>query len=213
MELAAKWQNTADSYGVSGKVLVTMQDAIEDLGDHHAPTAEHSMRVGIMSGKIAEHLGVDPKPSFYGGTLHDYGKLNVASELLSKTTTWTEADARALRNHPMDGYEKIMEAGLFVTAGIVVRHHTFQPNAYPEHPPELPAELPAYLGSFVIQNARLVALADYYDAAHRNDTGANLNGEEIRAKVLAHNPDQVSLIDELYEARVFDSAEPASQAN
>lgn len=202
----SKWEQTADRALTPEHLRAKMRRVIYELAAHHRPTAEHSVRVGILGAQICEYVGEDPWGSLSGGTLHDWGKVKVPRELLNKTTTWTEADARALRAHPLDGYHKVSEMGMPVTACIVVRHHTFQPNGYPENPPELPPGLQEHLGDFVLRHSRHVALADFYDAAHRNDSGVQLNGEEIREKVRARNPDDVTLVDGLYEANIFSVA-------
>jgi streptomycin 6-kinase len=54
--------------------------------------------------------------------------------------------------------------------------------------------------------ARILALADVYDAMHRiNDAtgGQALSGEEIRRRMLDSNPDQRHLVGELYAADIL----------
>lgn len=193
------WQSVVEELEVSGHIRQKIQRPLAKLDVHHAPTAAHCRRVGVLAARIGQQIGLPPKPLFYGGSLHDRGKLLVARELLDKKKIWTPEDARALRNHPIDGYNMTMADGMVVTAGLVVRHHTFQPHKYPAVVPEAPPYLPE---SFM-RMARMVALADYYDAAHRNDSAGNLSGPEIQQKILAHNQDEAAVVMELYEAGIF----------
>jgi HD-GYP domain-containing protein (c-di-GMP phosphodiesterase class II) len=199
--LERRWQEMAEELRVPARTMKILGGTLARLEAHHLPTSEHCKRVGILAVRIGLHAGIPPKPLFYSGSLHDFGKLNVSPELLSKTTEWTEEDALALRDHPEAGYEALLEVGMPVTAGLVVRHHSFQPKNYPE---VLPAK-PTYMADSFDYCARVLALADYYDAAHRPNLDVESTDEEIRIKMLTHNPDAVDLVSELYESGVFGS--------
>ncbi|MDP2598964.1 MAG: hypothetical protein Q8P49_03985 [Candidatus Liptonbacteria bacterium] len=81
------------------------------------------------------------------------------------------------------------------TAHIIVRHHRFGPDPYPELPP-----LPDYLVAkeeLINTYARLLALADYYDAiTHRDNDkfGGGLSSWQKRDRCLRDNSDQAALI-------------------
>jgi HD-GYP domain-containing protein (c-di-GMP phosphodiesterase class II) len=199
--LEAKWHDLADNLGVSPDVQAKLDGTMLQLSQHHLPTAEHCMRVGMSAVRIGTFRGLPLKPLFYGGSLHDRGKLMVDTERLSKTTDWTLEDAQALRIHPIAGYEMILEEGMVVTAGLVLRHHTFQPNGYPD---ELPTA-PPYMTEDFNACARTIALADYYDAAHRSNSEGKTSGLDIKAKVQNHNPDLTELIEDLYTVGIFDT--------
>lgn len=206
------WLATADHLGVSEEPLGVMERFLAQMQAHHAGTYEHSMRVGMLAPKIGtlvpELEDFPPKALFYDGTLHDWGKLKTPRELLEKTTEWTEADAQALRAHPMDSYEALVNEGMALTAGAVILHHTFQPNPYPK-PDEIPKadprlpELPEQLERLKPVLGRVIALADFYDASHRKNLAGGLSDEEIRVKVYKANTDLSELIDSLYSNGVF----------
>ncbi|MDB5185150.1 MAG: phosphohydrolase [Candidatus Saccharibacteria bacterium] len=176
-----------------------VQGSMSQLEAYHRPTAEHCKRVGILAVRIGQYAELPLKPLFYGASLHDRGKLKVTRALLDKTGEWTAEDAQALRDHPSDGYEETLNEGMVVTAGLIVRHHSFQPNAYPEQLPDAP---PYMAGSFE-QCARMIALADYYDAAHRPNSAGLSTEEEIKAKLLAHQADMNELVNALYEEGIL----------
>lgn len=198
----AEWQSTIAELDVPLSVRSGLEGTLASLAAHHLPTAEHCMRVGISAVRIGRHADLPLRPLFYGGSLHDRGKLEVPEHYLSKTSEWTAEDAAALRNHPLVGYEKTIDEKMVVTAGLIVRHHAFQPHRYPEEVP--PA--PPYMSDNFESCARVIALADYYDAAHRPNSAGSAAGEEIKVRMLAHNPDVEGLIHELYEAGIFDTS-------
>ncbi len=205
--LHSAWLSEAGQLAIPETYLNNMENFLQEMQYHHAPTCMHSMRVGMLAPKIGalvpELEGFSPKALFYAGTMHDRGKLKTPRELLDKTAEWTEADAEALKAHPVDSYEALVEEGMALTAGAVILHHTFQPNPYPEELPDSDPHLPEHLVGLQKVLGRVIALADFYDASHRKNSAGNLSPEEIRAKVYQANPDLTELIDTLYAQSVF----------
>jgi len=104
----------------------------------------------------------------------------------------------------MNGYRMIKDRFDF-TAEIVLLHHYFQALGYPT---KLPPFLHKYSeGAKVMIKlcGYLLALADVYDALHRDNgrTGSPLSGEAIKIKMFEHFADQHKLIEDLYDAGVF----------
>lgn len=170
---------------------------------------EHSIRVALLARHIAQFMNINEKPAFTAGLMHDIGKCQVYLETLGKTEGWTEADTEAIKAHVMDSY-RFLRGCLDFTAEIVVLHHRFQKGSYPT---ELPPHLHEYSeGTMVMITlyARILALADTYDALHRvNDkfsTRTALTGEEIKEKMIQFNPDQHHLISRLYDIGIFTTA-------
>ncbi len=201
------WLAEAESLAVPQLYLDNMETFLGDMQIHHVGTYEHSMRVGMLApkiGKFVEELEVfSPRGLFYAGTMHDIGKLKTPSALLSKTSGWTEEDAKILRPHPFDSYEALLQQGMVVTAGAVILHHTFQPNGYPSEIPAPDAQLPERIIELIPVLGRVLALSDFYDASHRKNSAGSLSDEEIRSKVSEANPDLNDLIDTLYVKGVF----------
>lgn len=196
-DIQGEWETMASGLALPRQTRLIAEAALNDLGNYHLPTADHCRRVGMYAVKIGIHENLPLEPLFVAGSLHDWGKRDVPRQLLAKTSLWTPENARDMRPHPVNGYNRAIAAGLTDEAKLIVRHHTFQPNGYPEGLPDLPPDLH--------HSARMVALADYYDASHRSDSDGNLTREEIRAKVLANNFDVAELVHELYETGVFGS--------
>jgi HD-GYP domain-containing protein (c-di-GMP phosphodiesterase class II) len=169
-------------------------------------TYSHCLRVGLLSADIAAFMHLNERPLLYAGLLHDLGKLDVSDELLKKTEEWTEEDAQAMESHVLNGYDAIKDDFAF-TADIIVRHHQFQDNKYPE---ELPSHNNPYSlqsQELIMEYARILALADHYDALHRENSRFGkkrfLSGAEIKQEMLRSNPDRGSVIEDLYKVGIF----------
>lgn len=166
-------------------------------------TYGHSVRVGLLTCRIGEYMGLDAKALLYAGLLHDAGKALVRTETLTKTHEWTADDAKEMSSHVTDSFRLL--AGVFdFSAEIAVWHHKFQANGYPK---KMPQPLHEYSQGTKVQIAfygRLLAMADVYDAMHRiNSRSGDITGEGIKEKMFKFNPDQHVLLNNLYEAGIF----------
>lgn len=203
LSLPIEWLDMAARLDLPVDARTKVGEGLGDLRAHHVPTYEHCMRVGIMAVRIGEVEGLPLKPLFYAGSSHDRGKILVPAYLLGKTSRWTVQDTEALKDHPVDGYEMVLEEGMAVTAGIIVLHHRFQDNPYPVVLPEGGPKLPEHLRAGIKKLGRIVALADFNDAAHRSDRIAGLTGGQIKDKIITHNQDVAGLVEKLYDLGIF----------
>ena len=179
---------------------------LEVLKIKDAQSYNHSVRVGLLTLKIAEFMHLSRRALLYAGLLHDIGKTQTRPELLRKTGEWTKSDAEELNSHVMDGY-RIIRGHFDFSAEIILWHHRFQPRMYPE-------KLPKFLHSYsqgtrimIPLFGRMLSLADVFDALHRlnskSDKIQQITGELIKEKMLTFNKDQETLINELYETGIF----------
>ena len=141
------------------------------LKNRDLKTYEHSVRVGVLASKIAIYAakpGISAKMLLWAGLLHDIGKALVSPTVLTKTSNFTEEDFAAMEPHVQYGWDMLNEVHDW-TAHIIVRHHQFGTNPYPKELPPLPGYLEAKV-EMITDAARLLAMADYYDALmHRNN--------------------------------------------
>jgi putative nucleotidyltransferase with HDIG domain len=172
----------------------------------HKETLYHSIRVGLAAKGIAKHMKLDEKALLYAGLLHDVGKSMVPLSTLSKTEGWTDKDTEAMDEHVAKSYELLRDTFDF-SAEIVAQHHLFQAHAYPAKPLQPLHEHTVEIQKAIESDGRILALADVYDALHRvNEKFGGLktfSGEQVKEQMLRMNPDQVELIEELYDAGVF----------
>lgn len=161
----------------------------------------HSIRVAILACDIAGEMGLSCKAMFFAGLCHDVGKALVPASTLNKTEGWTAADSETMKTHVNDGHRLLRDRFDF-TADIMHWHHRFQKNCYPL---ERPAPLHSYgngTEAVMVFYGRLLALADVFDALHRQNP-KKLTGAEIKEAMFKHAPDLKDLVERLYEKGVF----------
>lgn len=208
-QLDNQLEEAFEKYSVKPEDKSALLDFLSLLMSKHSVTrlhGEHSKRVGLKAAEIAEFQNLDKRALLYAGLTHDLGKCQVSLETLGKTSGWTDEDALAIQSHVMDGYRILMGRFDF-TADTMVLHHTFQINGYP-------GELPPYLHPYseetqflIVEHGRILALADVYDALHReNDKFGEkrrLSDAEIREQMFTLNPDREKLVEDLYKVGIL----------
>ncbi|MDO8583561.1 MAG: HD domain-containing protein [bacterium] len=169
-------------------------------------TYEHSIRVGLLTWQIPRYMHLAVHPGFYSGTLHDVGKAMTDLKTLRNTGAWSAKDYKEIRHHVLDGF-KLLRGKFDFTADIIVCHHLFQSNGYPKRPPPFLHDYSFGTQVSILFHARLLALADCYDALHRVnakwDEKDELTGKGIKEKMISLNEDQAQLVKNLYTGRVF----------
>jgi putative nucleotidyltransferase with HDIG domain len=171
-------------------------------------TYMHSVRVGILCKEMGDYLCIDSNALFYAGLLHDIGKSKISTYLLEKKGSWTKSNKKKMESHVYETYN-LLKGTFDFTAEVVMWHHKFQLESYPENMPVLLHNYSYKTQELIKQYGRLLAIADVYDALHRDTThkahGRYLSSSEIKDEMLLSNPDMVDLIEELYSAHVFES--------
>jgi putative two-component system response regulator len=122
-------------------------------------TEQHCARLAVVAARLCERLGlgVDEREAItYGALLHDVGKIGIPEALLSKTGPLTPDDWVVLRRHPEIGERICLPLGLSQSFAPIVRHHheRWDGGGYPD----------GLRGATIPVGARIVALADAYDA-------------------------------------------------
>ncbi|GAA1968091.1 HD-GYP domain-containing protein [Kitasatospora viridis] len=122
-------------------------------------TRGHSERVGRASVLIAGQLGIAGerlRTLHFAGTLHDVGKLGVATELLRRNGPLTEAERRAVEVHPEYGHELVRGIDFLgeAHAGILHHHERMDGRGYPH----------GLAGERIPEFARIIAVADAFDS-------------------------------------------------
>ncbi|MBI1974751.1 MAG: HD domain-containing protein, partial [Parcubacteria group bacterium] len=165
-------------------------------------TYRHSIRVAALAVRIGEYLHLPPRPLLWAGLLHDIGKILVNPRLLTKVGNFSDADYKEMEAHVEFGW-RLLRGIHDWTANILVRHHHFSSRPYPAVLPSPAPPYPAVITDKFDHYARLLALADFYDALMTRKNGKfdpRLSKREIYFK---ENPDQQELIESLEKAGII----------
>lgn len=134
----------------------TVAKALE-LKDEY--TSYHQFNVSEIAGAISTEMGL-PEDQIYGirlgATVHDIGKIAVPAEILSKPGTLNEAEIAMVKMHTTLGAEIFRDVDLpWPVLDIIEQHHErMDGSGYPK----------GLVGNAICLEARIVAVADTYDA-------------------------------------------------
>jgi polar amino acid transport system substrate-binding protein len=181
---------------------------LQILKNRDPKTYEHSIRVGLSSAKIALYAaipGISARMMLWAGLLHDIGKALIPSSVLTKTSNFTEEDFATMEPHVKYGWDMLNQVHDW-TAHIIVRHHQFGPHPYPAELPPLPEYLKSK-ADMIQKAARLLAMADFYDALMNRNNDKNgqkpLTPKEKREIYMRDNADQKELAELLESVGVL----------
>jgi HD-GYP domain-containing protein (c-di-GMP phosphodiesterase class II) len=131
------------------------------LGERDAETRQHSDRVIELTRALGIHIELNTnelETLCLGACLHDIGKIGIPDRILFKPGRFCPEERKAMQGHALIG-ERIVRAiddeRSDELSGIVRHHHeNFDGSGYPD----------ALCGTAIPLHARIVSLADNYDA-------------------------------------------------
>lgn len=134
-------------------ILAKFIDAVDSY------TQEHSMRVSVLSAKIAEAMSLsdnEVESVRVAGLLHDIGKIDISLDVLRKASVLDDSEWAQVRTHPAKGTAMLKPVGglLSDVVPLVECHHEcFDGSGYLGRK-----------GEDIPLGARILAVADSYDA-------------------------------------------------
>jgi len=142
------------------KIVNALMAAVE-IWDPY--TAGHQKRVATLSLAIAREMGFDQKQLDIiriAAILHDIGKINLPSELLSKPGKLAECEYNLIKIHPEAGYQILKKIDFpDEIANIVLQHHeSLDGSGYPN----------GLKGDEICIEARILHIADVVEAISAN---------------------------------------------
>jgi len=145
-------------------------------------THGHSRRVTRYCEWIAEAMDLDEREVGkirHAATLHDIGKIGLRLEALNKPAPLTSEEKEAFRTHPTKGCKILAPIRFFEDLIPIIFHHHehWDGGGYPE----------GRAGSHIPLGARIIAVADAYDAMTSDRAYRTAMNEEDAALELREN--------------------------
>lgn len=170
---------TSEEAGTCDRLLLEMVQAMAKLVAARDPyTVAHEGKVAALSDAIAQKLGWSAQRRLglkIGAFLHDIGKIEVPTALLNRPGPLTDDERVAIKTHSTTGAEIVAEVNFpWPVHDMILQHHErLDGTGYPS----------GLKGEQIIPEARVIAVADVYDAmASRRPYRDGLG----RAAALAH---------------------------
>jgi putative nucleotidyltransferase with HDIG domain len=138
------------------QTIVALANAI-DVRDTY--TSDHSQQIAAWGADTARLLGCTPEEInavYWGGLLHDIGKIGIPDEILLKPTALTEAEWEIIIQHPKLGAEMIspIEKLSHIAPIIEYSHERYDGSGYPY----------GLAGEEIPIGARIVGVVDSFSA-------------------------------------------------
>ena len=187
---------------MSYQTIQTLANAI-DAKDPY--TKGHSTRVSQYSVYLAEALGWDKDRVDnlkYAALLHDIGKIGVPDSILNKPGRLTDMEYDIIKTHTTMGGNILKNRIMIAGAEDVARshHERYDGGGYPE----------GRRGKEISEEARIVAIADAFDAMSSNRvyrkacTEEHIREEFTKGKGRQFDPDYADVFLDLWERGCFE---------
>lgn len=153
------------------QIVTALSDAV-DAKDRY--TSGHSKRVAKYARLIAERMGKsreEQEEIYRAGLLHDVGKIRIPEEKINKPGKLTDEEFNMIKLHPITGYHILrgISEENFIATGAKYHHERYDGKGYPN----------SLEGEKIPEVARILAVADAYDAMASNRSYRNALPQEV----------------------------------
>lgn len=140
--------------------MIELSKAVESRDPY---TLGHSSRVAMLSIWMGEWLGLSGQELWeikVGSLMHDVGKVIIPDSILFKASSLLSEEWAVIKDHTLRGYQVLLENGVpEKIAAVALEHHeNYDGSGYPRK----------IAGKNISLFARIVRLADTFDAMHQN---------------------------------------------
>ena len=142
------------------QTVTALSEAV-DAKDRY--TSGHSKRVAEYSRVIAKRMGksvAEQEMIYRAGLLHDVGKIRIPIDIINKPGKLTDEEYDLIKIHPIIGYHILKDISEHYDIAIAAKYHheRYDGKGYPN----------GLLGENIPELARILAIADSYDAMTSN---------------------------------------------
>ena len=153
------------------QTVIALSEAV-DAKDRY--TSGHSKRVATYSKMLAARMGKSEEEQeeiYSAGLLHDVGKIRIPEEVINKPGKLTDKEFELIKIHPVTGYHilKGISENKMIAQGAKFHHERYDGKGYPN----------GLQGENIPEIARIIAVADAYDAMASNRSYRNALPQEV----------------------------------
>lgn len=147
----------------TNKTKYNLLDMLNCMRGYDDLTFVHSMNVAMICNIMADWLHYSESDCdilMAAGLLHDIGKVRVPKEIITKPGKLTDKEYSIVKMHPVLGYEVLWNQPIDIRIknAALMHHERFDGGGYPRN----------LKGNEIDEIARVVAIADVYDAMTSN---------------------------------------------
>jgi HD-GYP domain-containing protein (c-di-GMP phosphodiesterase class II)/uncharacterized protein YigA (DUF484 family) len=141
---------------LEGSYDETLRSLVSALDFRERETQYHSIRVAVYAVELGKRINIpehELKFIYWGGILHDIGKIGVPDEILLKPSELNDLEWRVIRRHPLIGYEIVKDINFLEGASDVIlfHHEWWNGNGYPHGRKQ--DEIPLFARVFSVADA------------------------------------------------------------
>jgi len=164
---------------------------------HHKSTKEHCIRVALLSEKVARQMRRDCKAAFFGGLLHDFGKVTLPYNLFDGHNV-SEKEYNEIKTHSVNGYKVLRHLHFFVAlcAGL---HHNVYKDGYGVD--KFPKWSPSTIKK-VLDISTIISIADFVDAWTTRKTTFKSSGKNLRKVLYDKYPNDREIVDKVMKQKL-----------
>ena len=182
-------------YGSNGNLDHTAKVVLALLSIRHGDVRNHAERVALLAEKTAERMQKDKKAAFFGGLLHDIGKLVLPFDLFEGRDISADEYAQ-IKTHALGGFEALKKLHVF-TAYCAGLHHALYKAGYGLQAKDLPNWNPSTVKK-ILEISAIISVCDFVDAFTHRATkikdGSDKGCTSLREMLVAKYPDDREVI-------------------
>lgn len=201
MKISTIIQKRIKQYNLNNGLDHTAKVFLALCGVNHNEVKGHVERVALLSEATAIRLNKDPKAAFFGGLLHDIGKLVLPASLFDGHNINAEEYVE-VKTHALAGFEALKDLHAF-TALCAGLHHSLYTAGYGLTVKDFPSSWSPATIKKVLEISAIISICDFVDAfTHRTTKikdGSDSGGPDLKEMLEKKYPDDHQTIEIVLE--------------